>query len=285
MMITLDQFKRMIPNNKEPDAWYTVAVDFFKKYDITTPNRIASFMAQCGHESADFNFLEENLNYSEQNLLKTFPRYFGPGKKNPAEYARQPEKIANYVYMDVNRTPQGAMGNTQPGDGWRFRGRGIKQLTGRNNYTAFAKSVGMTAEDAATYLSTKKGAFESACWFWKINGLEKYADANDITGMTKRINGGTIGLEDRTARYTRAKSILGGSSSPAPVAESKSSLFTLKAGSKGDSVKKVQTSLKLSADGVYGDATVKAVMSWQRSNKYTVNGILDETQFKKLTGE
>lgn len=283
-MITLDQFKRMIPSNKEPEAWYNVAVDFFEKYDITTTNRIAGFMAQCAHESADFVRLEENLNYSADGLLKTFSRYFGAGKQDPAAYARQPEKIANYVYMDKNRTPQGAMGNTQAGDGWRFRGRGIKQLTGRNNYSAFAKSVDMTAEEASDYLATKKGAFESACWFWKTNGLSKFADADDIAGMTKRINGGTIGLDDRTARYNRAKSILGGSTPAATVTESKSE-FPLKKGSKGNSVKKLQTALKLGADGDFGGNTEKAVMSWQRSNKYTQNGVIDEIQFKKIVGE
>src|SRR5210317_941376 len=133
-MITLDQFKAMIPRNREPEEWYENVVDMFEKYDITTPLRIAGFMAQCGHESADFTRLEENLNYSEKALNSVFGRYFGPGKRDAKEYARNPEKIANYVYQDEFRSKRGAMGNVEDGDGWRFRGRGIKQLTGRNNY-------------------------------------------------------------------------------------------------------------------------------------------------------
>jgi putative chitinase len=283
-MITFDQFRRMIPTNKEPQVWYDLAVDFFRKYDITTPNRIAGFMAQCAHESRDFMSLEENLNYSVDALLRVFPRYFGPGKRNPAEYARNPQKLANYVYMDEFRTPQGRMGNTRPGDGWRFRGRGIKQLTGRNNYTTFANSVGMTAEEAAEYLSTKKGAFESACWFWKTNDISKFADADDIVGMSRRINGGDIGLQDRTLRYNRAKALLSGSQVQENTQRPASSQFPIRRGSSGETVRRIQQALKIGADGNFGSNTEKAVMSWQRSNKYTVNGIIDEVQFKKITG-
>lgn len=307
-MITLSQFQQMIPTNKEAAEWYDITIDMFKKYDITTTFRIAGFMAQCAHESADFTMLEENLNYREETLNKVFPRYFGPGKRNAAEYARNPEKIANYVYMDEFRSKQGAMGNTQPGDGWRFRGRGIKQLTGRNNYTAFAKSVGMTAEQAAEYLETKKGAFESACWFWKTNNIAKFADADDIVGMTKKINGGTIGLEDRQKRYTNAKKVIGNSVGSAPAAKTESAPVkpqvtdavtakapaaaapaagkypTIQKKSTGDVVKKVQAKLGLAADGIYGLQTEIAVRSWQRSNKYTSDGIMNDEQIRKLLG-
>ena len=298
-MITLEQFSKMIPTNANPSEWYHIAVDFFKKYDITTKNRIAGFMAQCAHESGDFKNLEENLNYSVDTLLRVFPRYFAKGKADPAEYARNPEKLANYVYMDANRSKQGALGNTQAGDGWRFRGGGIKQLTGRSNYTAFANGVGMTAEEAASYVRTKKGAFESACWFWKTNGIAKYADADDIVGMSKKINGGTIGLEDRKARYAKAKTILSGSSSSAaPVVKSAvsdqitdsvtqtapSKYPTIQKRSSGDVVKKVQSKLGLTADGVYGLQTEIAVRSWQRTNKYISDGILNDEQIRKLIG-
>lgn len=297
-MITLEQFKKMIPTNSSADEWYPIAVDFFKKYDIDTTNRIAGFMAQCGHESGDFKNLEENLNYSVDNLLRVFPRYFGNGKADPKDYARNPEKLGNYVYMDANRSKSGALGNTQPGDGWRFRGGGIKQLTGRNNYAAFAKGVGMTTEEAADYVRTKKGAFESACWFWKTNGIAKYADADDIVGMSKRINGGDIGLADRKARYAKAKAILAGSS-PAKTAfptavndqitdsvtQAKPAKYpTLQKRSSGDVVKKVQSKLGLTADGVYGLQTEIAVRSWQRSNKYTADGVLNDEQIRKLIG-
>jgi putative chitinase len=294
-MITLSQFQQMIPTNKEPEVWYEIAVDFFKEYDITTPLRIAGFMAQCAHESTDFRNLEENLNYSVDNLLRVFPRYFGKGKANPAEYARNPEKLANYVYMDVNRSKQGALGNTQPGDGWKFRGGGIKQLTGRNNYAVFAKDIGMTADEAADYVRTKKGAFESACWFWKKNNIAKFADADDIVGMSKKINGGNIGLEDRKLRYNRAKAILSNATQSAPkpvnpqitdsVTQKKPTSYpTLQRRSSGDLVKQVQKKLGLSADGVYGLQTEIAVRSWQRTNKYTADGVLNDEQIRKLIG-
>lgn len=313
MNMTLSHFKQMIPTNKEPSEWYSIAAEFFPKYDITTANRIAAFMAQTAHESTDFRVLEENLNYSEERLLAVFSRYFGKGKRSAREYARNPEKLANYVYMDEFRSKSGALGNTQPGDGWRFRGGGIKQLTGRNNFTAFGRDIGMTAEQAADYVRTKRGAFESACWFWKKNGLARFADADDIDGMSRKVNGGTIGLEDRRTRYRRAKAILSGVTtfdfedavSPIknshdlkpkeveqPIFEEKTcepsilqTVVTVKRNSRGDLVKKVQEALKIHADGIFGLQTEIAVRSWQRSNKYIANGILDGKQLEKLLGE
>ena len=295
-MITLEQFSAMIPKNKEAKEWYDVAIDMFEKYEITTPLRIAAFMAQCAHESADFTMLEENLNYREETLLKVFPRYFGAGKRNAGEYAKNPEKIANYVYMDEFRSKQGAMGNTQAGDGWRFRGRGVKQLTGRNNYTAFAKTVNMTAEQASAYLDTKKGALESACWFWKTNNIAKFADADDIVGMTKKINGGTIGLEDRTTRYTKAKALLGGKVSAPPVTEQakpasvakpagaapKAAQRTLTRGMKGDDVKRMQQALGIAADGDFGFGTAGALKKWQRENGLEADGVAGPATLAKL---
>lgn len=297
-MITLEQFSAMIPKNKESKDWYDIAVDMFKKYDITTPLRIAGFMAQCGHESADFTALEENLNYREETLNKIFPRYFGAGKRNAAEYAKNPEKIANYVYMDEFRSKQGAMGNTQAGDGWRFRGRGIKQLTGRNNYTAFAKTINMSAEEAAAYLETKKGAFESACWFWKTNNIASFADKDDIVGMTKRINGGTIGLDDRQARYNRAKGLLsGGAAAPKPVnpqitdsvtqkapaaAPAKAAQRTLTRGMQGEDVKRMQKALGVAADGDFGFGTAGALKKWQRENGLEADGVAGPATLAKL---
>lgn len=278
-MITLQQFRAILPRNREPQAWHEIAINMFKKYDITTTNRIAGFMAQCGHESVDFNILEENLNYSQKALNSVFGRYFGPGKRNAAEYARNPKKIANYVYMDQYRSARGALGNTQPGDGWRFRGRGIKQLTGRNNYTAFANSVGMTAEQAAEYVSTKQGAFESACWFWKTNNIAAYADRGDIVGMSKRINGGTIGLDDRTRRWNKALSILGGKSSA--YTESTRSAI-LRVGSRGAPVAKLQTVLGIKADGIFGRGTEQTLKQWQARNSLTADGIAGPTTLRKL---
>ena len=269
----------MIPTNREADEWYEIAIDMFKKYDITTSNRIAGFMAQCAHESRDFTALEENLNYSETALTSVFGRYFGAGKRNAKEYARNPEKIANYVYMDKFRSKKGAMGNVNDGDGWRFRGRGIKQLTGRNNYTAFAKTVGMSANEAAEYIATKKGAIESACWFWKTNNIASYADKGDIVGMSKRINGGTIGLDDRTKRWNSALAILGGKITVHTESAS-SSIF--KVGSTGPEVAKLQKALGVSADGIFGSGTASALSQWQKMHGLTADGVAGPATLKKL---
>lgn len=284
-MISLEQFSAMIRKNKDPESWYKAAVPLFEKYEINTNNRIAGFMAQCAHESADFTMLEENLNYSEKALNSVFGRYFGAGKRDAKEYARNPEKIANYVYMDEFRSKGGAMGNVEDGDGWRFRGRGIKQLTGRNNYTAFGKSVGMTAEEAAEYVATPQGAIESACWFWATNKLEKYADAGDIVGLTKKINGGTIGLEDRTARWEAALGILGGKvPAPAKAATASSEVRTLRKGMQGEDVKKMQAAIGVAADGDFGPGTLIAVKKWQRANGLEADGIIGPATQAKMFG-
>lgn len=275
----------MIPGNKNVSSWYKAMQEIFPKYEINTPNRIAGFIAQCAHESANFTALEENLNYKEETLLKIFSRYFGPGKRDAKEYARNPEKIANYVYMDEFRKSK--MGNVNEGDGWRFRGRGLKQLTGRDNYTRFGKTVGMTAEEAADYVATEKGAIESACWFWGDKKLNAVADAGDITRMTKIINGGDIGLADRKARWEKGLAILGGKvtvsskkeSAPAtPVAES----TTVKRGSKGEIVKKLQAALNLKADGDFGPGTETALKNWQSKNSLTPDGIAGPKTLARL---
>lgn len=275
-------------NNPEIDEWYEAIARILPDFDIDTPERVAGFIAQCAHESGDFKVLEENLNYSEKALNSVFGRYFGPGKRNAAEYARNPEKIANYVYMDEFRSKAGQMGNTQPGDGWRFRGRGLKQLTGRNNYEAFAKDAKITAEKAAEYLETKKGAVHSACWFWKKNNLNKFADANDIVGMTKKINGGTIGLEDRTARYEKAMAVMTGKApvaTKAAVAETPSAPKgnVVKRGSTGTAVKEIQRLIGVSpADGVFGPGTEAAVKAWQAKNGLTPDGVVGPATRAKM---
>jgi len=287
-MITLDQFRRMIPTNREPEVWHPIAVRFFEKYQINTTNRIAGFMAQCGHESGDFRILEENLNYSADALNRVFGRYFGsPPKRNAAEYARNPQKLANYVYMDQFRSKSGALGNVREGDGWRFRGGGIKQLTGRNNFTSFGKSINMTPEQAADYVRTKEGAFESACWFWQTNNLSSFADRDDIDGMSRRVNGGDIGIEDRRRRYVAAKSVLGNKTSvneqiTDSVTQKAPSDIVLQKGSRGDLVRQVQAALKIGADGIFGNGTDAAVKSWQRINRFTANGILNQQQINRL---
>lgn len=283
-MLTLEQFSAMIKKNKNAEEWYEAAVPLFEKYEINTPNRIAGFMAQCAHESADFTKLEENLNYSEKALNSVFGRYFGAGKRDAKEYARKPEKIANYVYQDEFRSKRGAMGNVNDGDGWRFRGRGIKQLTGRNNYTAFGGTVGMSAEEAAEYVATPKGAIESACWFWATNKLEKWADKGDNVGLTKKINGGTIGLDDRNKRWEAALKIMGGEIPKAAPAAKSSGVRTLRKGMQGDDVKKMQKALGIAADGDFGFGTLTAVKKWQKLNGLVADGIVGPATQAKLFG-
>lgn len=289
-MITIDQFEQMIPTNKSPDEWYGIAMELFPLYGLTTRNRIAGFMAQAGHESTDFKILQENLNYSETALLKTFARYFT--KETAKQFARKPELIANRVYDDANRANK--LGNTQPGDGWRFRGRGIIQLTGRWNYEKFGNTIGKTAEETAAYMETKRGAMESALWYWKTNNLNRFADADDIQGMSKAVNGGVNGMSDRVLRYSRNKNILSGFTGPTttPVNPQITDTVTvtpqnrsLQRGSRGDLVKQIQQALKIAADGVYGVTTEAAVRSWQRINKYSITGRLDEEQIKKILGK
>ena len=283
-LITVDQLRAMIPTNKEVEAWCDELNKALPKYDITTDQRIAGFISQCAHESSDFRVLQENLNYKEATLLKVFPRYFGPGKENAAEYAGKPEKIANYVYMDKNRSKGGALGNVKDGDGWLFSGKGLKQVTGRANTTAFGKTVGMTAEDAAEYLLTKKGALESALWFWGSRNLNEVADTGDVVKLTKIINGGDIGLADRQARYSRAMAALGGKITAAAPAAAAPSGGTLRKGSKGDEVKKMQAKLGLTADGDFGPGTEAALKKWQAENGLTADGVAGPKTLAKLLG-
>jgi putative chitinase len=164
---------------------------------------VAGFLSQCGHESNDFTVLRENLNYSAEGLNKTFKKYF-PTVESAQPYARQPEKIANKVY--ANRMGNGPESS---GDGFKYRGRGAIQLTGHDNYKAFADAIGKTIDDTVAYCETLEGAIESACWFWKGHGLNALADAQDVLGMTRRINGGTVGLDDRQKRWDNALAALG----------------------------------------------------------------------------
>jgi putative chitinase len=279
---TKEQLAALIPGNKKVDEWYDALADILPKYDITTEARVAGFIAQCAHESGNFMTLEENLNYKEETLLKIFGRYFGPGKRDAKEYARNPEKIANYVYMDEFRSSK--MGNVKEGDGWRFRGRGLKQLTGRENYTNFGKSVNMTAEQAAEYVATEKGAIESACWFWNAKKLNAVADTGDVVKMTKIINGGDIGLADRQSRYKKAMEVFGGKVDlkAVPVTEDSDTPPVLKKGSKGEWVKKMQKVLGATQDGDFGPGTEKAVKAWQEKNGLTPDGVVGPKTLAKM---
>ncbi len=181
-----------------PDAVIAMIPDTAAKFQINTPVRLAHFLAQCGHESGGFRVTQENLNYSAKGLNGIFKKYF-PTEAAATAYARQPQKIANKVY--ANRMSNG---DEASGDGFKFRGRGYIQLTGRANYTAFGKSIG---EDIASNPDVVSGKYAllSAAWFWSNNGLNKLADggATDsvVTSITKRVNGGTIGLADRIKHF------------------------------------------------------------------------------------
>jgi putative chitinase len=202
-MITVEQFTHMFPKNKNAQAWTTALVDVLPTYQIDTPERIASFLAQCGHESAGFTVLQENLNYSAEGLNKIFHKYF-PTLESAQPYARHPEMIANRVY--ANRMGNG---DEHSGEGYRYRGRGPIQLTGKDNYAACSDFLFQddTLLQNPDMLLDPEYALHSACWFWWKNDLNNYADSADLVTMTKRINGGTIGLEDRIAHYNQAMEI------------------------------------------------------------------------------
>ena len=200
---TKQQLKEMIPKNPYVDQWFEAIYEILPEYEITTPQRVAAFLAQCAHESGGFVFLKENLNYKAASLRRVFPKYF-PDDAIAAQYAGKGEMIANRVY--ANRMGNG---DEASGDGFRYCGRGLIQLTGKNNYTFFAGSLDIPVEEASEYLQTFEGAVQSACFFWEQNKLNQWADAGDILTLTKRINGGTIGLEDRIKHYEHALHIFG----------------------------------------------------------------------------
>jgi putative chitinase len=205
-MLTLSQLKQLLPKNPYVEHWHHALEQLFPDYDINTPKRMAAFIAQCAHESGGFMILKENLNYKAATLRKIFPKYF-PNDQIAQEYASKPNKqvaIASRVY--ANRMGNGDEASQE---GWKFCGRGLIQLTGRSNYQAFADSLEMSIDDVPEYLATFEGAAQSACWFWETNKLNQWADAGDILTLTKRINGGTIGLEDRKKHYEHALHVLG----------------------------------------------------------------------------
>jgi len=199
MQITLDQLINFFEDTddfvleKFVDPINKVIEDF----DINTPERLSMFLAQVGHESGGLKTLHENLNYKEERLAQIFPKYFKG--VDTSEYAHNPERIANLVY--ANRMGNG---DVESGDGYRFRGRGAIQLTGRSNYTACGADLEVDLEENPDWLETPEGAIMSAAWFWDQHDLNDWADKGDVLMVTKKINGGTIGLEDRKELYGEA---------------------------------------------------------------------------------
>jgi putative chitinase len=205
-MLTLSQLKQLLPKNPYVEHWHHALFQLLPDYDINTPNRIAAFVAQCAHESGGFMVLKENLNYKAATLRKIFPKYF-PNDQIAQEYASKPNKqvaIASKVY--ANRMGNGDEASQE---GYKFCGRGLIQLTGRSNYQAFADSLEMNIDDVPEYLQTFEGAAQSACWFWETNKLNQWADKSDLVTLTKRINGGLIGIDDRKKHYEHALHVLG----------------------------------------------------------------------------
>jgi putative chitinase len=181
--------------------WLQPLEKTFAKYDINNARRQAAFIGQCAHESGNFKILQENLNYSAEGLMKTWPSRF-PTKQIADKYARQPAKIAGKVY-------NGRLGNTSEEEAAKNLGRGLIQLTGKDNYERCGSSIGVDLLSNPNLLTTPEYAALSAGWFWKKHGLNELADQQEHGIITKRINGGTLGLDDRLAKTTKALSVLG----------------------------------------------------------------------------
>ena len=200
---TSDQVKQILAHNPFYERWFNALNDELDKYSINTVPRVAAFMAQTAHESANYTALKENLNYTAKALGTIWPKRFPPDVA--AAYAHDPEKIANRAYCD-------RMGNgpEESGDGWKFHGRGLIQLTGRSLYEKFSAEISKELDETVDYCETPDGAVESACFFWEHHQLNSVADAGNIEHMTRIINGGTLGIEDRTARFHHALGVLRG---------------------------------------------------------------------------
>jgi putative chitinase len=205
MQVTLEILKALCPKTKEAVlAQYVEPLnEVAAYYELdTSAERLAAFLAQTAHESGAFNFTKENLSYGAKGLMTTFKKYF-PTEDLAKQYERKPEKIANRVY--ANRMGNGP---EESGDGYKFCGRGLIQLTGKSNYTRFAADLDVTLDECVAYMETPAGAVSSAGWFWDQNNLNQYCDSGDFAMLTKRINGGHIGLADRQHHYEQALAIL-----------------------------------------------------------------------------
>lgn len=202
-MMTPEMLSAILPDCKDPETWAFELEAAAPVFFINTPARLAAFIAQTAHESASFNILSENLNYSQQGLRKVFPKYF-PDDKTAARYARQPKWIASRVYA-------GRMGNgsEQSQEGWKYRGRGLIQVTGKNNYRLCSQYLFNDDRllDDPDMLLTPEFAMASAGWFWESNHLNEVADRGDFVRLTKLINGGTNGLAHRQELFAAATSV------------------------------------------------------------------------------
>lgn len=200
-MMTQDQIRRVFPRI-QPNK-ISGLIDAMDRFNINTPLRQAAFLAQCAHESREFTVTEENLNYSPDRLLAVFPKYFQTTDE-ANRYGRNPQAIANRVY--ANRMGNGPESS---GDGYKYRGRGYIQLTGHDNYMRYAAATATDALNTPDIVSAPEGAAMSAAWFWSKNGLNELADKEDMMTITRRVNGGLNGLQERMAYYHQARQALG----------------------------------------------------------------------------
>jgi putative chitinase len=200
---TQDKFESCVGKPPYSEHWFEALCEILPDYEINTIPRVAAFLAQTAHESGGYRAIKENLNYKAESLVKVWPRYF-PDLATAQRYAHNQEAIANRAYA-------GRMGNSDEasGDGWKFCGRGLIQLTGKSNYQRYAQSLEISLDEASEHLTTFEGCVQSAAWFWEANNLNDLADKGDMLTLTKRINGGTLGLDDRIKHYNHAIQVLG----------------------------------------------------------------------------
>ena len=203
MILELEQLKQVIPNNQNVDEWLASLQLYFPQYNSDTDKRISAFLAECSVETGNFTQLKENLNYSADALVRVWPLHF-PNLTIANQYAHNRINIANRAY--ANRMGNGPESSN---DGSKYIGRGLIQVTGKDNYTIMATDLGMNIVDLPEYFLTCDGAVHSACAFWQRHKLNTLADSNNIDSISKIINGGTIGLQQRRDKYKSILSILG----------------------------------------------------------------------------
>lgn len=287
MTLTKEIFGELFPKCPNPDIWVK-EINALSESGFNSPERLAGFLAQSGHETGGYRVFSENLNYSAASLNIVFPKYFVRAGRDAYLYHRNPEKIANVVY--ANRMGNGA---EQTGDGWRYRGRGLFQITGKANYADFQKDTGTTLKTPDEVAEVPKIACRSAAWFWNKNNLNKFADARDIRGMTKAINGGYNGLEERFDLYKKALDLLTNKSNTVFVDTTRedtepqndfSLQKALQIGSRGEAVSMLQSILGLHSDGVFGPGTTAALKKWQSRNGLAPDGVAGPITLEKMFG-
>ena len=272
--------KELFPNSKNIDEIVDSLNKILPEYNIDRPKRIAMFLAQTGHESGGFRVFEENLNYSAKALELLFSKYFK--NKDTNYYARRPEKIANIIYS--NRMGNG---DELSGDGWKYRGRGAIQITGRHNYELLSRDCNIDAVIHPDMLLEVNNSILSAVWYWNKHDLNSYADLNDIKGSTRKINGGYNGLEDRITKYKKILKYLTSEdidiigldleeefNNIHDINDDNNIDGVLRLGSTGNSVKVLQRILSLEITGNFDQEMEKFVKLWQRMHNLEADGIV-----------